>query len=338
MCKFLLSRLQRIGEKKAAFKANGFSSSTISILEHAELAVDESDESPLVHMDVDQSFLPVTKPVKASIFESFARQNIADSETDVTSGIRQMISSSYGLPSATNSEFIYADSTVALFSKLVLCCIEEGGTLCFPVGSNGNYVSAAKFLNAKIASISTDPQVGYKLTEKTLEGGLGNIKKPWVYISGPTINPTGLIYSNEEITNLLQICAKNGATVILDTSFSGMEFNSKGFKSWNLGATLEKISSASPAFCLAFLGGLFSTVLTGGIRFGYLHINQPSMVETFHSFAGLSNPHRTAKYTVKKLLDLREQKTGDLLNAISEQANILASRYKQLKQVSFASN
>ncbi|KAL8541865.1 hypothetical protein ACS0TY_002931 [Phlomoides rotata] len=323
---------QRIGEKTGALKANGFSSSTISILEHAELAVNESDESPLVHMDVDQSFLPVTKPVKGEIFESFARQNIAESETDVTFGIRQMISSSYGLQSATNTEFIYADSTVALFNKLVLCCIQEGGTLCFPVGSNGNYVSAAKFLKAKIASIPTDPQAGYKLTEKTLKGALANIKKPWVYISGPTINPTGLLYNNEEINKLLQICAKVGATVILDTSFSGVEFNSKGFKGWKLGDAVEKISSAHPAFCIAFLGGLFSTVLTGGIKFGYLHINQPCMVETFHSFAGLSKPHRTAKYMIKKLLDLREQKKGDLLNAISEQTNILASRYKQLKQ------
>ncbi|KAI3448387.1 hypothetical protein Pfo_005052 [Paulownia fortunei] len=323
---------QRIGAKTRASEVNGFSSSTISILDHAELAVNESDESPLVHMDVDQSFLPITPLVKASIFESFARQNITESETDVTCGIRQLISSSYGFPSANNTEFIYADCTVALFSKLVLCCIQEGGTLCFPTGSNGNYVSAAKFLNAKIANVPTKPEVGYKLTEKTLTGALETINKPWVYISGPTINPTGLLYSNEEINKLLSICAKFGARVILDTSFSGVEFNSKGFEGWNLGATLEKLSSANSAFCVSLLGGLFFKMLTGGIKFGFLLINQPSLVETFHSFAGLNKPHSTTKYTVKKLLDLREQKRGDLLNAISEQAEILGSRYKQLKQ------
>ncbi|PIN26925.1 Methionine S-methyltransferase [Handroanthus impetiginosus] len=323
---------QRNDEKTRASNVNGFSSSTISILDHAELSVNESDDSPLVHMDIDQSFLPITEPVKASIFESFARQNITESETDVTYGIRQLISRTYGFPSGNNTEFIYADCTAALFSKLVLCCIQDGGTMCFPAGSNGNYVSAAKFLNAKIANISTSPEVGYKLTEKILTGALETVKKPWVYISGPTINPTGLLYSNEEINTLLNICAKFGAKVILDTSFSGVEFNYKGFEQWNLGPTLEKLSSASSAFCVSVLGGLFFKMLTGGIKFGFLAINQPSLVETFHSFAGLSKPHSTIKYTVKKLLDLGEQKTGDLFNAISEQTEILGSRYKQLKQ------
>ncbi|KAL3635208.1 mitochondrial metal transporter [Castilleja foliolosa] len=323
---------QRISSNTRAPKVNGFSSSTISMLDHAELAVNESDESPLVHMDVDQIFLPITTPVKASIFESFARQNITEAETDVTSGIKQLISSSYGFPSASNSELVYADCPISLFSKLVLCCIHEGGTLCFPTGTNGNYESAAKFLNAKIKKITTNPEDGYKFTEKTLVSALEGVNKPWVYISGPTINPTGLIYSNDEINKLLSVCAKFGAKVILDTSFSGVEFNSKSSEGWKLGATLDKLSSSNSAFCVSLLGGLFFKMLTGGINFGFLLINQPSLVETFHSFAGLNKPHATTKYTVKKLVDLREEKRGDLLNAISEQTYILGSRYKQLKQ------
>ncbi|KAI3445534.1 hypothetical protein Pfo_002199 [Paulownia fortunei] len=323
---------QRNGEKTSATEVNGFSSSTIPVLDHAELSINESDESSLVHMDVDQSFLPITTPVKAAIFESFARQNVTESEIDVTHGIRQLVSSSYGFPSDSNTEFIYADCPVALFTKLVLCCVQEGGTLCFPTGSNGNYVSAAKFLKAKIVSIPTNPEVGYKLTEKTLTGALETINKPWIYISGPTINPTGLLYSNEEMSKLLSVCAKFGARVILDTSFSGVEFNSKGFDGWNLGGTLEKLSSANPAFCVSLLGGLFFKMLTGGLKLGFLLINQPSLVDAFLSFAGLSKPHSTIKYTVKKLLDLREQETGHLLNAIAEQIENLGSRYKHLKQ------
>ncbi|KAL0357250.1 UNVERIFIED_CONTAM: Methionine S-methyltransferase, partial [Sesamum calycinum] len=183
----------RNGEKAKATAVNGFSSSTISVLDHTELSINESDESSLVHMDADQSFLPLTKPVKAAIFE-------------------------------------------------------KGGTLCFPTGSNGHYVSAAKFLNAKIASIPTNPEVGYKLTEETLTAALKTVNEPWIYISGPTVSPTGLLYSNEEMNKLLSVCAEFGARVILDTSFSGVEFNSKGFNAWNLGATLEKISPAKSTF------------------------------------------------------------------------------------------
>ncbi|KAL0384670.1 UNVERIFIED_CONTAM: Methionine S-methyltransferase [Sesamum radiatum] len=317
----------RNGEKAKATAVNGFSSSTISVLDHTELSINESDESSLVHMDADHSFLPLTKPVKAAIFESFARQNITESETDVTHGIRQLVSSSYGFPSNSNTEFIYADCPVALFTKLVLCCVQEGGTLCFPTGSNGNYVSAAKFLKAKIASIPTNPEVGYKLTEETLAAALKTVNKPWMYISGPTVSPTGLLYSNEEMNKLLSVCAEFGARVILDTSFSGVEFNSKGFNGWNLGATLQKISSANSTFCVSLLGGFFN-----GLKFGFLLINQPFLIDSFHSFAGVSKPHSTTKYAVKKLLDLREQETGNPLNATAEQMENLQNRYKQLKQ------
>ncbi|KAL3814566.1 hypothetical protein ACJIZ3_015834 [Penstemon smallii] len=323
---------QRNDDKTRAFEVNYYSSSTMSVLDQAELAVNESDESPIIHMDVDQSFLPITTPVKAAIFESFARQNITESEVDVTCGIKQLVSSNYGFPSDTNTEFIYADCPEALFTKLVLCCIQEGATLCFPSGTNGNYVSAAKFLKANIVSIPTSPEAGYKLTEQTLSGALATVHKPWIYISGPTVNPTGFVYTNEEITKLLAACAKFGARVILDTSFSGVEFNSKGFNGWNLGAILDKISSTNPAFCVLLLGGLFFKMLTSGLKFGFLIMNEPSLVDAFHSFAGLSKPHNTIKYTVKKLLDLREQENGDLLNAIAKETEVLGSRFKQLKQ------
>lgn len=60
-------------------------------------------------MYVDQSFLPIPTPVKATIFESFVRQNIAESEIDVTSNIRQLMKSSYGFPTNNKTEFLYVD-------------------------------------------------------------------------------------------------------------------------------------------------------------------------------------------------------------------------------------
>lgn len=312
----------------------GFASSADSVLNNAELAINEAGNSSLIHMDVDQTFLHVPSPVNAAIFESFARQNIAESEIDVTSSIKEFIKSNYGYPLGSNTEFIYADSSLALFNKLVLCCIQEGGTLCFPSGSNGNYVSAAKFLKANIVNIPTKIEEGFKLTDKGLSGVLETLHKPWVYISGPTVNPTGALYSNKEIENLLSTCAKFGARVVIDTSFSGLEFDLEGWGGWNLVDSLSKLySSSKPSFCVSLLGGLSLKMLSGGLKFGFLVLNQSAMVETFYSFPGLSKPHNTVKYAVKKLLGLREQKSGDLWDAIAEQIRNLKSRSKCLKEV-----
>lgn len=310
----------------------GFSSSAISVLNNAELSITKVENSSLIHMDADQSFLPVPSPVKAAIFESFARQNMAESEIDVNPSIKQFVKSNYGFPVDNSSELIYADSTLALFNKLVLCCIQEGGTLCFPAGSNGNYVSAAVFLKANIVNIPTNSEEGFKLTEKTLSGVLDTVHKPWVYISGPTINPTGLLYTNKEIETLLSVCAKVGAKVIIDTSFSGLEFDFEGWGCWNLVESLSKLNSVHPSFSVSLLGGLSLKMLTGALKFGFLVLNQPLLIDAFYSFPGLSKPHSTVRYAVKKLLILREQKSGDLWNSIAKQIRNLENRSKRLKE------
>lgn len=324
--------VERGAQKGKASEMIGFSSAAISVLDHAELSITEADNSSLIHMDVDQSFLPIPTAVKAAIFESFSRQNIVESETEVTTGITQFVDISYGFPTDDSTEFLYADRPLALFNKLVLCCLQEGGTLCFPAGSNGNYVASAKFLRANIINIPTNSEVGYKLTENMLASVFETLNKPWIYISGPTINPTGLLYSNGEIKDILSVCAKFGARVIIDTSFSGVEYND-GWGGWELKATLAALtSSAKPSFCVSLLGGLFLKMLTGALNFGFLLLNEPSLIDAFHGFPGLSKPHSTIKYAVKKLLDLREQTGGSLLNSVGGQEKVLESRYKRFKE------
>nr|GMD40760.1 methionine S-methyltransferase [Ipomoea batatas] len=323
--------LERQAEKAKACDMIGFPSSVVSVLDHAEFAVTEADSSNLIHMDVDQSFLPIATPVKAAIFESFVRQNVTESEIDMRSNIRHFLKTSYGFPTDGTTEFVYADSTLALFNKLVLCCIQEGGTLCFPTGSNGNYVSAAKFLKANVVHVPTNSEQGFKLTEKVLGAVLEKVNKPWIYISGPTVSPTGQLYSNDEIKAILSLCAKFGARVVIDTSSSGVEFNSKGWGGWDLEDTLTKLKTTNSSFCVSLLGGLFLKMLTGGLGFGFLLLNQPDLVD-FHCFSGLNKPHSTIKYTVKKLMDLREQKTGGLLDVVAGREKILSGKYEHLKE------
>ena len=143
-----------------------FSNSAMSTLKEAEFLGPDSKESSIIHMDLDRSFLPVPSAVKASIFESFVRQNITDSEADVRSSLEKLVGYNYGFPGDScpdvtfnnrscgfSKEIIYGSTCLTLFNKLVLCCMREQGAFLFPMGTNGHYVSAAKFMNAKTSTI-----------------------------------------------------------------------------------------------------------------------------------------------------------------------------------------
>lgn len=312
-------------------KVIGFASAAADAFGGAELFI--SSPPAAIHMDVDQSFLPIPSTVRASIFEGFARQNMAESETDVLPSIHHLLLRTLGLPTggAASSElFFYGDSPLSLFSKLVLCCIQEGGTLCFPSGANGNYVSAAKFLKSATATIPTRREDDFKFTAAGLAAALPSISKPWVYLSAPTASPTGALYGHQEIQSLLAACAAAGARVVLDTSFSGLEFagedDERREERWDLG-------SSAP---FAVLGGLSYQLLTGGLDLGFLLVNDPAMAEAFRSFQGLSKPHGTVRYALKKLLTLKAQpSSGDFHAGLRNHKQILADRSRRLSEVLF---
>ncbi|XP_031391733.1 methionine S-methyltransferase isoform X2 [Punica granatum] len=324
-------RCERANQTVKSTDTIDLTNSAISVLNGAELSIDGPENSSLIHMDVDKSFLPIPHPVKAAIFESFARQNIAEAESDVTSSIRQFVKSNYRFPEDNTTEIICADSSLALFNKLVVCCIQEGGTLYFPEGTNGNYVSAAKLLKASISTVPTESGDGFKLAEKSLSKALETAKKPWVYISGPTINPTGLIYTDQEMRSVLSTCRKFGAKVIIDTSFSGLEFNREASCCWDLASSLSDLSG--PPLGAFLLGELSPKMLSGALNLGFLVFNQSTLVEPLSSFTGLNKPHGTVKYAIKKLLGMKEEKTGDLMEATAEHVKILEGRSKRLKEV-----
>ncbi|KAF6140712.1 hypothetical protein GIB67_035139 [Kingdonia uniflora] len=273
-------------------------------------------------------------PVKAAFFESFAKQNMIESKTDVKLGIQMLIKRKYGFPSDSCTEFIYGDSPLALFNKLVLCCIQEGGTLCFATGTNMNYVVAAKFLKSNVVNIPTNINTRFKLTVDALTKLLQGVDKPWVYLSGPTINPTDLLYSNEEVQEILSVSAKFGSRVVIDTSFSGLEFNIEGWGGWNLEESLLKLDLLpKSSFCVSLLGGLSFEMLIDRLAFGFMVLNQPLLVEAFHTFPGLSKPHNTVKYAIKKLLDMNDQKVGGPFETLLEQKRIQRSRLLRLMEI-----
>ena len=330
MFSFLLSFKRRPAEVIPE-KMIGFSNSAISILKEADFFVPDSKESGVIHMDLDRSFLPVPSAVKASIFESFVRQNVTDSETDVRSSIQQLVKDSYGFPTDYRSEIIYGHTSLALFRKLVLCCMQEGGTFLYPLGTNGHYVSAAKFMNARTLTIPTNVESGFKIEPLALADAICsvNASRSWVYISGPTTNPSGFVYSNNEIESLLSLCASSGARVVIDTSFSGLEFQTDGRNLWELDWFLCDLD---PKLTVFLLGELSLELATAGLDFGFLILHNPYLIK--YSFPSLSRPHSTLKYTFRKLLGLKNQMDEHFSDLIVEQKETLKNQANQLMKVS----
>ncbi|KAJ7559331.1 hypothetical protein O6H91_04G079600 [Diphasiastrum complanatum] len=326
---------QRPPSKEAPSGFIRFCESAVLAMDKAELSNFPLQPTDPIRMDLDENCLPFPSAIKMVVFEGFARQNISDSETDPRPEIMQFMTSKYGVSSSEKTtELILSDSCMSLFTKLVLACVQEEGTLFFITPSNGTYVSAAVFLQAKVKKIATQSVDGFKVTAKLLDEALKAEKKPWLYITGPTVNPTGMIYTNDEIHSILSVCQEHSARLIIDTSFSGLEYNSNSEESWDLSdvgfAACEKSRMA-----VALIGGFSTQLLTGGLEFGFAAVQDPVFIEALKGAPSLTKPHRTLNYTVKKLLGMAMQgsESSVILQGLSQQRALLQQRAQKLKQV-----
>ncbi|CAM6128403.1 unnamed protein product [Calypogeia fissa] len=302
-----------------------FSGHAISAVAETELSCSDLENTKLVNLHYEENTLQIPSVVKVSIFEGFGRQNITSAEMDPKPDILKFLKTKYGLKS---EELVLSNSSVALFSKVVLACVEDRGTLCFPTGSNGTYVSAAKFLGANVEELRTDIKDRFKLTADVADSFLQTVHKPWLYISGPTIFPTGLIYSQNDISSILAVCKKHGARLIIDTASSGLEYETPF--PWNLEDLMT--ADGTGACAVALLGGFSQELLTGGIECAFAAFSDPVYIEAFKDAPTLNKPHGTLKYSIKKLLHKLEEKSGDLVDGLTLQKKILKERAEGLQR------
>jgi len=321
--------LQRLPKEEESSNFISLSPSSVEALSGVE-NVNLDQPPPMISMDFDENLLQVPAAVKVSVFEGFARQNISEDEMDPKPEILEFLQSKYGLPQSHTKELFLSDTSTSLFTKLVLACVEENGTLVFPMGSCGTCVSVAKFLEADFKRLPTEASNSFKATAGEIDTFLKDIKKPWIYIPGPTINPTGQIYSNSEISEILAVCKSRGARVILDTSYSGLEYNESA--KWDLNH-IGTGSEEGSSYAIAILGGFSTGLMTGGLEFGFAAVLDPVFIEAFKDAPTMSRPHATSKYTIKKLLGQLSQKSDVLVTGLEEQKNTLQLRSQQLCKV-----
>lgn len=286
--------------------------------------VDTEEGSDALCMNSVENLLPTPTPVKMAIFESFARQNITDVETNPTAAIYKFLNTKLGIPADSSSEVILSDSSKALFSELAMGCRNNGGTFFFPAGSNAAYIHSARLLGADVKIIETKADTSFKLTTNLVTDCFADSDKPYLYFTGPTIYPTGLVYSPSEIKALISACSKCGAQLIIDTSFSGLEFDPVTPVLWDLGS----VNCSN----VTVFGNFSCTLLVGGLDFGFALVPNSILNHSSDSW-NISKPHGTLRYIMQKLLTLYNDNDPSLQEELTRQSMWLQQRAGLLCQV-----
>ena len=191
-----------------------------------------------IRLDYGENALDAPDLVRESLFESFARQHLTPAELDPAPEIAALLEQRFGLPDVRrrSGSIVCGLGVSDLFGALLRgrgaggAAAGGAGTVLFPAGSYGFFVAAVQLFGGRAVMVETAREDRFKVTPAGLEAvldrqgpELGADGPAWLFLNGPIVNPTGAIYSGDEIAALLAVAAARGLPVILDTIFSGLE-------------------------------------------------------------------------------------------------------------------
>ena len=112
--------------------------------------------------------------------------------------------------------------------NLAEALLDEGDAICFATPYWTSYFDIAEIVNAKVDLLPCPAAQDYKMTPAQLDAALA--KKPKVFLFNNPSNPTGMVYSKEEIAALADVVAKHPDTwVITDDIYNRMVFDGVGY-------------------------------------------------------------------------------------------------------------
>lgn len=127
----------------------------------------------------------------------------------------------------------HANLSVGIGAKQVLynlaeAMLDEGDEIAFAAPYWTTYRDIADIVGAKANVLHCGPEQNYKLTPAQLDAALA--RKPKVFLFNNPSNPTGMVYTREEIAALADVLAKHPDTwIVTDDIYNSMVFDGIGY-------------------------------------------------------------------------------------------------------------
>ncbi|HRQ63280.1 MAG TPA: pyridoxal phosphate-dependent aminotransferase [Xanthomonadaceae bacterium] len=133
-----------------------------------------------------------------------------------------------GLHGYTRRQCAVAIGAKHMLYNLLEAMLDEGDEIAFATPYWTSYLDIAEILGAKIRLLPCPPEQDYKILPAQLEEALA--AKPRVFLFNNPNNPTGMVYTREEIAALAEVIARHPDTwVITDDIYNTMVFDDVGY-------------------------------------------------------------------------------------------------------------
>ena len=221
-----------------------------------------------IHFEIGQPDLPPAPGVKRALAEAVENGRFAYTESLGLWALREKIAAhylhDYGI-SVDPGRILITPGTSIAFMVAYELLLPSGGTLAVSDPSYPCYRNFAYMVDAEPFFIPVGPDNGYQLEPEVLEGH--NIDL--LHISSPS-NPTGTLYSAENLEALNSYCHRKRIGFISDELYHGLVYGERAHSALEYGDNGIIINGFSKYFCMP------------GLRLGWMvlpeHLVRPAEI------------------------------------------------------------
>jgi methionine S-methyltransferase len=285
-----------------------------------------------VRLDFGENELAAPNYLKEVLFESYLVRKYQTDDIDPTEPLQKILNQRFNLNFEQHPTLVFGNGVAPIYSGLLSLCARQKQSLIIPSGSYGYFKAAGQYKDLKVVTLTTDESNDFKITPQQLTPCLQKNSNSWLFLNAPVVNPTGAIYSHQELKQLLSIAAEFNVKVIMDTIFSGLGFEQNEYCDLDACINAEQTYEQKQKSKLILIGGVSKEFSAGGLRFGYAWSNNRELIKALPSDLG-QTPHFTLSYALRQLFEAQLNQQTDLIQHLAAQRETLIERANQLSQV-----
>ena len=223
-------------------------------------------------------------------------------------------------------EIVVSSGAKHSITNTLLALTNPGDEILVPKPYWVSYPEMIKLVNAVPVFIDTDKANDFKLTRDVLEKYI-TPKTKMLFLNNPS-NPTGAIYTKEELIDIANVCLENNIYILADEIYERIHYNDNFTSISSLGEGIKNIS--------IIVNGFSKSAAMTGLRIGYT-ASSKEIAKALSTIQGhlVSHPSLTAQYIAYGALKECSKDIDDMVNTYKHRRDLVIDKLDKINNLGY---
>ncbi len=221
------------------------------------------------------------------------------------------------------SQIIVSNGAKHSIFNACFALLDEGNEVIIPAPYWLTYPEVVKVCGGVPVIVKTSKKTGFKITPERLKEAI--TPKTKLFIFNSPCNPTGAVYSEQEVRALAKVCEEAGIFVLSDEIYEKLVYGET--KPFSVAACSEKMKDLTIT-----VNGVSKTYAMTGWRIGYLAAPKDiaKAIDSLQSHA-TSNANSIAQYATIKALNSSEAAVEEMVARFARRRLAMIERVSEMQ-------